>query len=290
MGTKRKASKEYDRGRRGRPTESTLPEGSLGHGEHTTESSVSSAAAIVESLPAHSMPITDDPFTTSADYANEAPVDVESEKTGLDGEAPWVDPLSLIPRDQALPSRNVLPLAGTDDGAESDTGAESSISIAASDRSDPPDLDNMPLAIQKRLLSMRKEADSQRGTYYITKLPADLEFGRMDSFLDMRNFLVGRRNSPVKVFLSGILMSTDFRNGEGTPLRRVSVVVKPLTLIDSAAASRIYNEYSVPLEHIGTTKDSFLNIQAGRWQTSYGALRESPVRFSVFAPGHAYTS
>ncbi|KZO91892.1 hypothetical protein CALVIDRAFT_567784 [Calocera viscosa TUFC12733] len=125
-----------------------------------------------------------------------------------------------------------------------------------------------------RLLGMRKECDAHRGTYYITRVPNNLDFGRMDSFLDMRNFLVGRRNSAIRVFVSGILMSTDFKNADGMPLRHVSVVVKPLTTLDSMAASRIYNDYSMPVER--TTKDSFLNIQASRWQTSYGAPRESP--------------
>ncbi|KZT59323.1 hypothetical protein CALCODRAFT_507541 [Calocera cornea HHB12733] len=92
----------------------------------------------------------------------------------------------------------------------------------------------------------------------ISSLPLDLQFGRLDSFFDMRNFLVDKRNSAVKIFISGFVISADFRNTEGMPLR----------------PSRIYNEYTVPGER--TTKDSFLNIQAGRWQTSYGAPRESP--------------
>ncbi|KZO92230.1 hypothetical protein CALVIDRAFT_530345 [Calocera viscosa TUFC12733] len=166
-------------------------------------------------------------------------------KVSLDSE-----PVSLTPF--TLTGSATLSTKGHDvtgdvkeDSPGSDEETQSSISIAASDKLDPPDMNGISLTIQKRLISMRKEEDAHRGTYYITRVPLDLEFGRMDSFLDMRNFLVGRRNSAIKVFLSGFVLSTDFRNAEGSPLRR-------------------------------TTKDSFVNIQASRWQTSYGAPRKSP--------------
>ncbi|KZT61750.1 hypothetical protein CALCODRAFT_506073 [Calocera cornea HHB12733] len=151
---------------------------------------------------------------------------------------------------------------------------ESPLSIADSDLEDPPDLENIPVDLQKRILKMRKEADADKGTYYLTKLPLDLQFGRADGFFDMRNFLVGSRNNAIRIFVCGILISSDFWNSLSQPQRRISVVVKPLTNMDSIAASKIYNEYSQPPER--TTRDSFVHIQASRWQTSYGAPKDSP--------------
>ncbi|KZO97666.1 hypothetical protein CALVIDRAFT_563002 [Calocera viscosa TUFC12733] len=193
---------------------------------------------------------------------------------------------SPVHSDMALPApykaieHHQARAAGSKDDVDSvtsdqeDVRSESPISIAASEVDDPLDMDDIPLALQKRLLKMRRENDAGRGTYYITKVPLDLAFGRADGFLDMRNFLVDGRNNAVKIFVSGILMAVDLWNSQGQPQRRISVVVKPLSNLDSMAAAKLHNEYSVPNER--TTRDSFIQILASRWQTSYGAPRDSP--------------
>ncbi|KZT56596.1 hypothetical protein CALCODRAFT_483846 [Calocera cornea HHB12733] len=260
MAPKRKSTGEHDKAKKAKmdaadPPPSSPPAEPLSHTEEYRYDTAKDS--------------TNDPFLVHPQdvlIPEEVPT---SHPVGLDAEPTGLRPFVIS---TATDSNTISNTEGSNT-VESDDESISSISLSESDRPDPPDLEKIPRPIQ-RILSMRKEADAQRGTYYITKVPFDLEFGRMDSFLDMRNFVVGKRNSAIKVYVSGVVISTDFRNVDGLPLRRVSIVIKPLTTLDSVAASRLYNEYSLPNDR--TTQDSFLNIQASRWQTSYGAPRESP--------------